>query len=176
MARRYPCTYQAGAFHIAPAFLPDADEHHNSGDTVTVTVTRARSVQEHRRFFGPVLATIWDNLPEGHPYTSKEHLRARLLVDAGHYYSQEISIDNMDINALRTVTGAVIKLLKENGKEFVFVEKHDGKLIFKAAKSMAFDLLPDNSKSHKLMETVATLGSVMIGVDVNTLLAASKER
>lgn len=104
--------------------------------------TQARSIPQHKRFFGVLRAAFfhWPEVSKFQP-ESEEHLRAYLLVKTGHHTLHSVQVNT---TAIDTVLTTVRTALRAAGSyAFVETDGHDIK-IFKP-KSIAFHKLSSSA-------------------------------
>ena len=114
------------------------------GQTVRAKLTGARSVPQHRMFFA-LFQKAFDNMkpvasvPE---LRDAEHLRAWLLVEAGH--CNIYTLDPEDVSK------TFVDILKKEKGDVFFYKRRDGKIIVKFANSISFKSLPRSDEATTL--------------------------
>lgn len=97
-------------------------------------MTKPRSIDQHNRFFA-LVAALYDNWPERHPFQpdNAEHLRAWLLVKAGHRVIATLDLEGMTQEAVGNIPVIAMALFRKH--IWAWVDK--GKLKVCAAKSIS---------------------------------------
>lgn len=132
--------------------------------------SRARSPQDHRRFFKLVHSTF-HHWPEANAFTpdNAEHLRAFLLIKAGY---RDVTIipcpEYADAKTLQMITTAAAAALKAS-KTYAFIRPHAGGLAVFAPKSIAWDKL-DQSGFNQIRDAVEAVIKQETGMDAQTIL------
>lgn len=133
---------------------------------------RARSPQDHRRFFAMIHATF-HHWPENHPEfqpDSAEHLRAWLLCKAGYREVTTIPVEFAEDQpaVLRLVALAAEGAVKA-AKGYAFIRPHGSALAVFSAKSIAWDKL-DQSQFHDIRNEVEAVIEEETGLKAADLL------
>lgn len=108
-------------------------------------VTRPRSPEHHRRFFGAI-GVAFDNWPDHHEFEpiSADHLRAFLLCKAGYcnatYYTVPVLSDSAQIARII----ALVESLVHASNVPKFPRWRGNRLAVYQAKSIAWDKLPED--------------------------------
>lgn len=128
-----------------------------------------RSVPQHRRFFG-LVKTAFEQWPEAYPFQPKdaEHLRAWLLIHAGHSrVAQSIRCQDSDPARLT----AVLRASFSAAKAHAFVEVNGDLVQVIVPHSVAFEKLP-HAAACTIMTAVDEIVQNVIGITSDELLRA----
>lgn len=133
---------------------------------------RARSPQDHRRFFG-VIAATFHHWPEAHEFQpdSSEHLRSFLLCKAG--YRTVTTIDCPDEADVRVIAAAAEAAVKAAGVH-AFIRPHGAGLAVFSAKSIAWDKL-DQAGFHQIRDAVESVIRAETGLEPNDILKHTEQ-
>lgn len=116
--------------------------------------SRARSQQDHRRFFKLVSSTFY-HWPDAHDFRpdSSEHLRAWLLCKAGYRDVTMIPCpEHADAKIIQMISAAAAAALKAS-RSYAFIRPHAGGLAVLSPRSIAWDKL-DQSGFNRIRDAV----------------------
>lgn len=129
-------------------------------------MSKPRSICQHRRFFAilPVLLSHW---PESHPFQpdNAEHLRAWLLVRAGHHTVKTFHLDGDGDEFARLVPVIVATMLGKHA----WCRAHGQELHVCVPQSIAFDKL-DHISFCQIKNDVEEVIRIETGLDPDRLL------
>lgn len=130
-----------------------------------------RSVPQHRRLFGLVAAAFeqWPHDTEFKP-NDTEHLRAWLLVQAGHFDEDEIDPQGIPVNLAGPLLAAFMRRKGRYGWAFA----RGGKLYVRTAKTIEFQSLP-HKEACKLFDEVGFVVEKIIGIKPDVLLKMRRQ-
>jgi hypothetical protein len=97
-------------------------------------MTKSRSIEQHNRFFA-IVSALYHQWPERHPFQpdSEEHLRAWLLIKAGHRIIATFDLAGMTPEAINTIPAISVAMFRKH----VWAWADGGKLKVAAAKSIS---------------------------------------
>lgn len=129
-------------------------------------MTKPRSIEQHRRFFG-LVGAAYHQWPEKHAFKpiNSEHLRAWLLCQAGHRVESRVDLSGDASETARVLPIITAALLRQ----YCWAESCGVTLYVTAAKSIAFDKLP-HREFCKLCDEVADVIAAETGLDPEALL------
>lgn len=129
-------------------------------------MSKTRSLDQHRRFFG-LMAALHSHWPEDHPFQpdNSEHLRAWLLVRAGHHTVKTFHLEGEATEFARLVPVIVATMLGKHA----WCRSHGQELHVCVPQSIAFDKL-DHKSFCKLNDDVDEVIRVETGLDPDRLL------
>jgi len=132
-------------------------------------LTKARSSQDHRRFFA-LLWAAFDNWPETHEFQpgDSEHLRAWLLCQIGYRETVRISVPSSDPEVMRLglfAAEAAFRAFPSN----TFVRADGAGLVIERAKSINFATL-DQKQFAPIREAIELFIEAETGIDVDGCL------
>lgn len=142
-------------------------------------LTKQRSGADHRRFFG-LIAKAYDSWPEAHEFrpSSAEHLRAHLLIEAGHYNVTTIDLSEIAasgnphlVTLARLAVEATVTACIA-ARDYVVTRPRGNVVEVLRPKSIAWHEL-DQRQFGPVREAVEQIIEQVIGVSANQLL---KER
>jgi len=132
---------------------------------------KARSLPDHRRFFGVIRAAFhhWNEAHEFQP-DNEEHLRKWLLCKAGYRDVTTIPCEFAEDQPalLRLVTLAAEGAVKAAGG-YAFLRPHGGGIAVFSAKSIAWDKLKQ-SQFHEIRDAVEAVIKSETGMEPEQLL------
>lgn len=129
-------------------------------------MSKPRSLDQHRRFFG-MLAAVHSNWPESHRFQpdNAEHLRAWLLVRAGHHTVKTFHL-NDDADELAKVLPVIVATMFS---KYAWCRPRGNELHVCVPESIAFDKL-EHAKFCKLNDDVDEIIRAETGLDPDELL------
>ena len=137
--------------------------------------SRARSPQDHRRFFKLIHST-YHHWPEANAFTpdSAEHLRAFLLCKAGYRDVTMIPCpEYADAKTIQMISAAAAAALKAS-KSYAFIRPHAGGLAVFSPKSIAWDKL-DQSGFNRIRDAVEAVIRDETGMEPDDILNHTEE-
>lgn len=132
-------------------------------------LTKARSLPDHRRFFG-VIRAAFEQWPERHEFQpdNEEHLRAWLLCKAGYRDNVHIPVPS-DVPAVAKLAALAAESAIKAAHSYAFVRPgRDGLIVF-SAKSLAFDTL-SQKEFGPIRQAVEDVITAETGLDCEQLL------
>ena len=146
---------------------------------VEITNVDLRSLPEHRLFFAAI-ADVWKTWPEyKHNYSSAEHLRAKLLIEAGHVVSDEYETPNEDAAiVLAGILKQNFERARAKGKYgFAKIDKRGKKVyaVFETAKSISWTKL-GQAKFNSIVNSVFDIIEADTGISIDTLRQKWQEK
>lgn len=129
-------------------------------------MSKPRSVDQHRRFFG-VMKAVFHHWPEDHPFRpdNAEHLRSWLLVRAGHHTVKTFYLND---DATETARLIPIVIATMTGKHS-WCRSRGNELHVCVPQSIAFDKM-EHAAFCKLNDDVDEVIRVETGLDPEKLL------
>jgi len=129
-------------------------------------MTKPRSVDQHRRFFA-IMKAAYNHWPESHRFkpVNSEHLRAWLLVRAGHSFITTFDFGD-DGDAVAKAVPIVVARMKLG---HVWCDVRNGAMHVAAPRSIAFDKL-GHHEFCKLNDDVDEVIRVETGLDPEALM------
>lgn len=137
--------------------------------------SRARSPQDHRRFFKLIAATH-HHWPEANAFQpdNPEHLRAFLLCKAGYREVTVIPCPNYaDAKTISMISAAAAAALKAS-RSYAFIRPHAGGLAVFSPKSIAWDKL-DQSGFNKIRDACEAVIRDETGMEPDDILNQTEE-
>ena len=136
------------------------------GVTLRCQVSKPRSNPAHRMFFG-IIAVAFDQWPETAKFrpTSAEHLRAYVLIKAGHYNSIDVPARNPEVAA--AILLQLIEAVKADDKFPILWQYADFVRVY-TPKSVAYSEVAQADFS-KISEAVYTEIEKVLGVPIAEL-------
>lgn len=128
-----------------------------------VEAPRKRTPQEHRTFFG-VVGEAFSNWPEDHAFSPEnaEHLRAWLLIEAGHFLEMHVGlIDPKDVQLHVQIARFT------SGKPYFRVGRSGQGLSFYMPRSLSLASNEDRSVFNDVAQRVYEIIHQIVGVDVD---------
>lgn len=141
------------------------------GKAVKVAITKQRSVRQNNMFHALVQAAH-DNQRAGPQCETWEHLKAWLLIRAGHCHEQRIPLGNMSAAAATQIMAPLASFTRRVTPVIEYV--HDRKrneLVMRSAKSWKFSEA-DHERATEVLDRVIAIicADIVPGVDPMTLL------
>lgn len=133
--------------------------------------SKARSPQDHRRFFG-VIAATYHHWPESHEFQpdSSEHLRSWLLCKAGYRDVTTIPVEFAeDQPALLKLVSLAAESAVKAAKGYAFIRPHGSALAVFSAKSIAWDKL-DQAGFNRIRDAVEAVILAETGMKPDDIL------
>lgn len=139
---------------------------------------KPRSTPQHRRFFGLIKAA-YHHWPETHDFKpeSPEHLRAWLLIKAGHADATDVQIEwGDDQPGLTKLAALTIEMAIKAAGSYAFTRPHPkgGWIRVFKPQSISYAELGHNS-ACVLFDDVAQIITSEIGIDAETLLRETEQ-
>lgn len=138
--------------------------------------SKARSLPDHRRFFGLIRATLhhWNEMNDFQP-DNEEHLRKWLLCKAGYRDVTMIPCEFAEDQpgVLKLAMLAVEAALKASGT-YSFVRPHGAGLAVFSAKSIAWDKLSQH-EFHEIRDAVTAVIEDQTGMKADVILKNTEE-
>lgn len=129
-------------------------------------MSKPRSLDQHRRFFAVIKATH-DHWPESHPFQpdNAEHLRAWLLVRAGHHTVKTFHLDGDGDEFARLIPVVTATMLGKHS----WCRARGNELHVCVPQSIAFDKM-DHKTFCKVCDDVDEVIRLETGLDPDQLL------
>lgn len=171
-------TYRGGgAFQVrSKADLELCQEHFQPGDYVRVSATKPRSVPQNRLFHALVQAAF-ENQRGGPLLPTWEHLRAHVLIQAGHCDETRVSLKGLPRNDVPAVVAPLAAALK---RRFDVVEtsydKGTHEIVLRFARQWRFSATDRETANEVFGRVLAYLSDVIVpGVEPTALLGMAKQ-
>lgn len=162
MTAKPPIAFRYTNGAMIPRLRSQADRFYEEGESYVLEEYHSRSINSHNHFFA-TLNDAWMNLPErlAGEYPTAEHLRKRLLIQAGYCDEQKVVFST----ANDAIKASAIALAHD---DYIVADVSDRTLTIWTAKSQSVKAM--GAKDFQASKSaVLEIAAQMIGTDTKTL-------